>query len=639
MRYPPQLLDEIRARLNVSDVVGRKVALKKKGREYAGLSPFKTEKTPSFFVNDQKAFYHCFASGEHGDIFTFLMKTEGLSFPEAIERLAEEAGVELPKRSAPNPERQDERKRLIKLLEHAAAYFEAQLKVSSARHARSYLDQRQLRPETVAAFRLGYAPNSRSALSDHLRQAGFSEREIVTSGMQIAGEDIREPYDRFRDRIMFPITDTRGQVVAFGGRALDPQQLAKYLNSPETPIFHKGHLLYNAHRARPAAHDAEALIVVEGYMDVIALAQAGFNHAVAPLGTALTADQIQLLWRMCAEPTLCFDGDSAGRRAAHRAIDTVLPHLKPGHSLLFSFLPAGADPDDLIRDQGPDAFRQVLARSQPLADTLWAREWEAGDWSTPERRAKLEDQLRKLVLSIADPAVRSHYGRIIAEKLSGVWQATAAPGRSQGGRPYARSNPGQRSGRSGQWSGQGRGRGRYGALGGSAPSHSSSLKKSSFVALGSAGHAYREALLIRTLINNPWLIEDVAEELAAVEFRTGAFRTLRDALLNACADEKNLDTASLRNHLVGSGYAPNLEQTERMATNKCHAFAEPDADRVTVENGWRHTLSLHQQQSLRDQLSEAEREYSQSLDEDALARILELQRLIATIVPKEAVLE
>ncbi len=647
MRYPPQLLDEIRARLNVSDVVGRKVALKKKGREYAGLSPFKSEKSASFFVNDQKAFYHCFASGEHGDIFSFLIKTEGLTFPEAVERLAEEAGVELPKQSAPNPERQDERKRLIELLECAANYFEAQLKTSAARHARTYLERRQLHAETVTTFRMGYAPNSRNALTTHLRQAGFSNKEIVTSGMQIAGEDIREPYDRFRDRIMFPIADARGRIVAFGGRALDANQPAKYLNSPETPVFHKGNLLYNAHRARPAAHDVEALIVVEGYMDVIALAQAGFAHAVAPLGTALTSEQIQLLWRMCPEPTLCFDGDSAGKRAAYRAIDTVLPHLKPGHSLHFSFLPSGADPDDLVREQGPKAFVQVLSRGQPLADTLWNREWEAGDWTTPERRAKLEGQLRKLVLSIADPAVRSHYGRIIAEKLSAAWR----PSNHQ--KPaFKPNNPsnGNRPGGGGrrlQWHGAGKTGSRYGGFGarfgpqfGSmAPSHSTSLKKSSFVAPGTASHKYREALLLRTLANHPWLIEEVAEELAALDFQTTAFGLLRDALLNACADEKNLDTLSLRNHLDSSGFAPNLEQTERMATNKCHAFAEPDADRVTVENGWRHTLSLHQQQSLRDQLSEAEREYSQNLDEDALARILELQRLIATIVPKEAVFE
>jgi DNA primase len=637
MRYPPQILDEIRARLNVSDVVGRKIALKKKGREFAGLSPFKSEKTASFFVNDQKGFYHCFASGEHGDIFTFLIKTEGYSFPEAVERLAEEAGVELPKQHEPNPERQDERNRLLELLEHSAKFFEAQLKTSAARHARNYLERRQLQQDTIDTFRMGYAPASRNALTKHLKQQGFTDHELVLSGMLIAGEDIREPYDRFRDRIVFPIADSRGRIVAFGGRALDANQPAKYLNSPETPVFHKGHLLYNAHRARPAAHDNDELIVVEGYMDVIALAQVGITHAVAPLGTALTSDQIQLLWRMCPEPTLCFDGDSAGKRAAHRAIDTVLPHIKPGYSLHFSFLPDGADPDDLVREQGSESFRLVLSRRQSLAETLWEREWESGEWTTPERRAKLENELRKLVLSITDPAVRGHYGRIIAEKLRDAWQPAHQKHSHQntdrpptGGRRFKGQN-----GRSGNQRGPNGQTARYGG-GQAALGHSTSLKKSSFVAPGAANHQFREALLLRTLINHPWLIEDVAEELAAIQFHSSSFNALRNALLSACADEKNLDTSTMRNHLEGSGFAPNLEQTERMATNKCHAFAEPDADRVDVENGWRHTLSLNQQQLLRDQLSEAEREYSVNLDEDALARILELQRLIATIVPKEA---
>jgi DNA primase len=438
---------------------------------------------------------------------------------------------------------------------------------------------------------------------------------------------------------MFPIADSRGSIVAFGGRALDANQPAKYLNSPETPVFHKGHLLYNAHNARPAAYDADELIVVEGYMDVIALAQAGFRHAVAPLGTALTADQVQLLWRMCPEPTLCFDGDSAGRRAANRAIDTVLPHLKPGLSLHFSFLPAGADPDDVIRDQGPEAFRQIVARRLPLAETLWEREWQAGEWVTPERRAKLEDQLRKLVLSISDSSVRTHYGHIIAEKLSAAWRPTYKNadhrnfGQSRGmGRDH-------KAGNTGKWRNPQKTGNRRATLAPSAVSHSASLKNSTFVAAGTASHNVREALLLRTLINNPWLIEEVVEELADLRFRNPTFGHLRDALLSACAEEKSLDSPSLRHHLEGSGFAPNLELAGRMATNKCYAFAEPDADRVTVENGWRHTLSLHQQQSLRDQLLEAERDYSVNLDEDALARILELQRQIATIVPKEATFE
>ena len=379
--------------------------------------------------------------------------------------------------------------------------------------------------------------------------------------MLIAGEDIRQPYDRFRDRIMFPIADGRGRIVAFGGRALDANQPAKYLNSPETPVFHKGHLLYNAHRARPAAHDVGQLIVVEGYMDVIGLAQAGFHHAVAPLGTALTADQIQLLWRMYPEPTLCFDGDTAGKRAAFRAIDTVLPHIKPGHSLHFAFLPSGSDPDDLVREQGAAAFADVLARNHSLADTLWDREWDSGEWNTPERRAKLEDQLRKLVLSITDPAVRSHYGRIIAEKLATAWRGPSAGNFDAA---PARNSMDRRSPNNGQWRKQNPAAKRFRTLAANAapvtaPSSTSpqliqqASNRAQFVAPGTANQKHREALLLRTLTNNPWLIEEVVEEMAAISFTSPAFADLRDALLAACADEKTLDSDALRNHLERIG--------------------------------------------------------------------------------------
>ncbi|HUS97275.1 MAG TPA: DNA primase, partial [Hyphomicrobiaceae bacterium] len=390
MRFEPHFLDEIRARLPVSQVVGRKVALKKKGREFAGLSPFKTEKTPSFFVNDQKGFYHCFASGEHGDIFTFLIQTEGLSFPEAVERLATEAGVTMPVATQRDPEREDRRKRLYDLMEATAVYFSQQLSIPPGRDARAYLEGRQISEAAIAEFRIGFAPDSRTGLRDHLAGKGFTPQEMAAAGTLISGEDIRTPYDRFRNRIMFPISDAKGRVIAFGGRALSPDQPAKYLNSPETPLFHKGHVLYNAHMARPAAFERGAIIAVEGYMDVVALAQAGHPNAVAPLGTALTADQLQLLWRMVPEPTLCFDGDSAGQKAAHRAIDTALPHLKAGHSLKIAFLPDGMDPDDLVRQRGNGAFTSLLEQAKPLADVLWEREWQAGEWNTPERRAAFE---------------------------------------------------------------------------------------------------------------------------------------------------------------------------------------------------------------------------------------------------------
>ena len=426
-RFTPHLLDEIRARLPVSQVVGRKVALKKAGREYKGLSPFKVEKTPSFTVNDQKGFYHCFATGEHGDIFTFLMKTEGLDFPEAVERLAEEAGVPLPKKEERSQEHEDQRDRLYRLLETSARFFEEQLRAPLGAEARRYLEKRGLARETIAAFRLGFAPAGRQVLRQHLKAAGFSDADMALSGMAIAGPDIPEPYDRFRNRVMFPILDMKGRAIAFGGRALEKDAPAKYLNSPETPLFHKGHQLFNAARARPIAHDKNRVIVVEGYMDVVALHEGGFGEAVAPLGTALTEDQMTLLWRMSQEPTLCFDGDSAGKKAAYRAIDTALPHLKPGHSIRFAFLPDGLDPDDLIRQQGAAAMADVLERTRPLIDVLWERETNAGPLATPEQRAALEARLKALSGSIADAIVRAHYDRELRDRLYAL-------GRSMGGR-------------------------------------------------------------------------------------------------------------------------------------------------------------------------------------------------------------
>ncbi len=631
MRFTPQLLDEIRARLPVSQVVGRKVALKKKGREFSGLSPFKSEKTPSFFVNDQKGFYHCFASGEHGDIFTFLIKTEGVSFPEAVERLAEEAGVPLPAQDAPhNPERENQRARLLDLMTASAEFFVAQLFTNAGREARDYLAGRQLSDETLATFGLGYAPNNRGALKAHLKALGYTEHEMVVSGMLIGGDDIPQPYDRFRHRIMFPIHDAKARIVAFGGRALSADQPAKYLNSPETPLFHKGHLLYNAHRARQPAFDTAEIIAVEGYMDAIALAQAGYPQTVAPLGTALTADQINLLWRLAPEPVLCFDGDAAGQKAAHRAIETALPVLKPGHSLRFAFLSDGLDPDDLIRQQGPDAIRAVLDRSKPLAEVLWQREWDAGDWSTPERRAGFEARLRTLVSQITDPGVRTHYGLALRDRLQAAWQnPTAAPPQKTGtthrfNAPGGRKAAGHKSRKPGEFRPF------------RAPERTSSLKSSALVSGAGQSIPYREALLIRTLLNHPWLLDEFAEVIAELSLQSAAMRRIRDGLLTLLASEFDLDSASVRNQLGVLRLNQDVEFVDRLSTHKSDRFAEQEANSAEVEKGWRHTLALHNRQAIRDQLAEAERDYRTLGDDDAMQRIVELQRLIATSIAEEA---
>lgn len=642
MRFSPHLLDEIRARLPVSQVVGRKVSLKRKGREYAGLSPFKTEKTPSFFVNDQKGFYHCFASGEHGDIFTFLMKTEGLSFPEAVERLAQEAGVALPKPEAHDQEREDQRTRLLALMEAAAKFFEGELTGPQGGDARRYIERRGLKRETLSTFRIGYAPNSRSAIKEHLAAAGFTLDEMVASGMLIAGDDIPVAYDRFRHRLMFPIADPRGRIVAFGGRALDPEQNAKYLNSPETPLFHKGFLLFNAHRARPAAHDKERVIAVEGYMDAISLAEAGFQETVAPLGTALTEDQLKLLWRMAPEPILCFDGDSAGKRAAYRAVDTALPHLQPGASLLFAFLPDGLDPDDLVRQQGPSALEAVLGRARPLVDVLFEREWADRDWSTPERRAGLEKSLKTLIGRITDESVRAHYRQALGERLASAWgrppagaSAAGSPASARGGARgwgVGARGAGGAPGPRGAFSGR-RGFPRGGfppGLGDSTEraNVSSSLRKSALVASdGGIAPPRREALLLKAVINHPWLIEEEAETLAGLPFTSTSLSRLRDAMLSALANDNLLDTESLRTHLNKSGVGGVLALVERAVSHKCDRFAEPEAGRTEVEDGWRHALALHERHvGLQRSLEAAEQAWHEDGSEASFARICDLKR-------------
>ena len=439
MRYPPHILEEIRNRLPASDVVGRRVKLKKAGREWRGLSPFNAEKTPSFYVNDQKQFYHCFSSGKHGDIFSFLIETEGLSFPEAVERLAGEAGVSLPAPSADTREMETKRRGAIEVMELAALWFEERLRSPAGAAARAYLDRRALGPEVRDRFRLGYAPADRYGLRDHLAGKDVDKALMGELGLLVTGEDIAVPYDRFRDRIIFPIADVRGRVIAFGGRAMQADAKAKYLNSPETPLFHKGRVLYNLNQARKAAHDRGTIIAVEGYVDVIAMTMAGHANTVAPLGTALTEEQLGLLWRHADEPVLCFDGDGAGQRAAFRALDVALPMLEPGRSLRFAMLPEGQDPDDLLRSGGAAAIDKVVEAAKPLVEMLWSRAVETGPIDTPERRAGLAKTLRGMISGIRDETVRSYYRDEIEERLRGLSPRGAAPA--------ARRLPGGRRGR------------------------------------------------------------------------------------------------------------------------------------------------------------------------------------------------
>lgn len=525
MRIPPHVLDEIRARLPVSTVVSRRVDLKRAGRELKGLSPFKQERTPSFFVCDEKGFYHCFASGSHGDIFKFVMETEGLSFREAAERLAADAGVELPKRE-PESEAEraalDQRERLIRAHDMAARHFRANL--AKSRDASEYLAGRGLSPETIAEFGLGYAPEAWGDLKAVLLAAGHAEADLVAGGLLREGE--RSIYDAFRDRVMIPIHDVAGRLIAFGGRSLDPSVEPKYLNSPETPLFHKGATLFNVHRARASARSSrKPIIIAEGYFDVIALAAAGFPEAVAPLGTAITAQQLRLIWRVCPVPVLMLDGDAAGQRAADLALDVVLPMLAPGHSLRVAYLPAGYDPDELIQDQGPATVQAVIAGAIDLVDAVWRREWRYRGGDSPEARAAFERRLDAVASSIQDKGVSWQYRSALRQRAREAFRGLPR-------RVVKSAND-----------------------------------------LPDVEPA-REAWLVVALIDHPALLDDLADDLAALEIDSRVVRDVRDAMLRALLDDPEADPADL---LVSMGLGPSLAQVRQAASSLAPTIPTPES--------------------------------------------------------------
>ena len=413
MTLTPQWLDELRSRITLSTLIGRTVKITRAGREYKACCPFHNEKTPSFTINDEKGFYHCFGCSAHGDAIRWMTDQRGLSFMDAVKELAAEAGMEVPAADPRAAKKAEEQASLRDVVQAAADWFAQQLGSSNGAPARDYLAKRGISEATRKAFGFGLAPDSRSALKEALKK--FPTAMLVESGMLIAVDD-KEPYDRFRGRLMIPIRDARGRVIAFGGRILGDGE-PKYLNSPDTPLFDKGRVLYNIDKASPASRQTNRIIVVEGYMDVIALAEAGIADAVAPLGTALTEAQLGLIWRMVPVPVLCFDGDAAGQKAAMRAAMRALPLLRPGFSLAFATLPAGQDPDDIVRARGAEGFTELLADAQPLVERLWAHEVAAGPLATPEERAALKTRLLAHADAIEDADVRHHYREAFRERL------------------------------------------------------------------------------------------------------------------------------------------------------------------------------------------------------------------------------
>ena len=643
MRFSPQFLDELKARLPVSEVVGRRVKLTRAGREMKGLSPFNKEKTPSFFVNDHKQAWFDFSSGKNGSIFDFVMQTEGLSFPEAVEQLAHLAGMALPKVSHEDEARAAHRKTLHEVMELAAKFFEATLAGRTGAKARGYLADRGLDPAVQHKFRLGYATSERFALKEHLGGQGVPVEDMVEAGLLVSGDDIPVPYDRFRDRVMFPITDIRGRVIAFGGRALEKDVPAKYLNSPETPLFHKGGNLYNQFTARKAAYDGAPVVVVEGYVDVIAMVRAGFEAAVAPLGTALTEDHLSLLWKLNDEPVLCFDGDGAGLRAAFRAVDLALPRLAPGKSLKFALLPQGQDPDDLVRSGGPDAVRDVIAAARPLAAMLWTRETEGHAFDTPERRAALEARMNGVIGAIGDEAVRKYYRQDFNERLAQFFAPAQGAPRGAPGRRQNWGGPGGRSdwrggARNGTWRGGPGGRQSANSRPGGPYVVMSQQLAASPVHRGHRSVLpRREALILQATLNHPWLLHDHMEELASLEFRHPDAERLKGALIDIAAHAAAEDAETLRQELAARDLQPLVERiTGAITTGSVWgtgADAAPDDVLVT----WAQLIALHRQwHSLIKELRDAEMALGRDNSESNYLRLCDVKARLARMDGTEA---
>ena len=594
MAIPPEFLEELRRRVTLSGVIGKRVRLTKKGREFEGLCPFHNEKTPSFFVNDDKAFYHCFGCGAHGDAVSFVINTEGLSFPEAVERLAGEVGLEVPRTAAIDPAERARRVGAEAAVEAACVWFERQLRMPAGRAALEYLHKRGVDDAAIAAFRLGFAPDQRGALKAELLKQGFTEPVLIEAGLLVKPEDAdgaasasAQPinYDRFRGRVMFPIADRRGRIIAFGGRVLGDGQ-PKYLNSPEGPLFHKGRTLYAHHIAREVAKAGAPVIVAEGYMDVVALHRAGFKGAVAPLGTALTEDQLVELWRLAPEPVLCFDGDAAGQRAAARAAVRALPLLAPGKSLRFVTLPGGQDPDDLVRQpDGAATFRALLADAAPLSDVLWSTEVARAPLDTPERRADFKARVRDHLRRIADRDVQHFYAAEFKEREARLFEGAVPAAPTMGrGRWRGRPNPDiERVERTRK----------------DRPRTLGSLERG--VDRLEAGG------LLGTLIRHPALIEEFHEDLAQITFSDEALDRLRAEIVNTPVGE-GLDQTGLEHHLAARGFGETLAKVfsiKRLASaQRGHNVEEArDGCRAVIAR-YRSRDALHHDRDTGDSVGE-----------------------------------
>ena len=646
-RFTPQLLDNIRDRLTLSDIVGRRVSYdKRKSQPQKGdfwaCCPFHNEKTPSFHVDDRKGRYHCFGCGVSGDHFRFLTEKDGLSFPEAVEQLADEAGVEMPKSDPRQVEQEKKRASLYDVMALAQHYFLDKLQGKEGAAARGYLQKRGLSLETQRRFGIGFAPRDRSGLKQYLADKGIPPEQMLEAGLIVAGPDIPVSYDKFRDRIMFPILDLKERVIAYGGRAMSADNPAKYMNSPETPLFSKRSILYNVANARRRAYEKGRVIVVEGYMDVIALAQAGIDEVVAPLGTALTEDQLRILWKMADEPILCFDGDEAGLRALNRSVDVALPQLKPGKTIQFTLLPEGQDPDDLVKIDGVDAMEDLLSSARSLFDMIWARETENMAFNTPERKAALEATFSSLARTISDASVRRYYEQAFRERLQAFF-VSADDGRGQaydrGGRRNSRQGGGYQTGFGGTFTfNEGRRRtGRYDSS--VAPLGSQVSEKLRKTALTSRNYGQsntpliaREMVLVITLLNHPSLLSDHLEDFAELTFKNPSIKRIQTALIDCWSEDESCGAEDIRKKMVGRGLEEDILRLENALSDLPFWQIDVNAPDSVAETGWKQALALHHRaHTLNKELRAAERAYADDESELNLERLLDVNAQIVNV--------
>ena len=596
MSLPPGFLDELRTRVSLTSVVGRKVSwdMRKsnqgKGDMWAPC-PFHQEKTASFHVDDRKGFYYCFGCHAKGDAISFVKDTENVSFIEAVEILAGEAGMTMPARDPQAREKADRRSALSDVMEQAVRYYRMTLNTAAAAPARNYLEGRGLSPAAQERFDLGFALDDRSALIRHLTDSGVAIEKIVETGLAIKPDDGGAPYDRFRGRIMFPIRDMRGRCIAFGGRAMDPAARAKYLNSPETTLFDKGRSLYNQAAARSALGKDSPLIVAEGYMDVIALVEAGFGASVAPLGTAITEDQLNLMWRMHSEPIIALDGDTAGLRAAYRLIDLALPMMETGRALRFALMPQGQDPDDVIRQGGPQALQALLDQAVPMVELMWRQATEGQVFDSPERKAALDKVLRDKIGLIRDPSLRTHYQSAVKDLRWNLFRPQPAAGKIRSGfAPRARPLSAQPS------------------------------TKASALAAADDGVAQyiREAVIVAVLISSPAVVEHLLDQLSMLQLadpdldrmlgimRDGGFasREEAEARISEALGAEVLERLWTSGHV---GITPCLRRPD-----------DTEVARMTVEE---ELAKLGSEQGLAAELNEAIKDPQQALDDTSLWRL------------------